>query len=314
MRYIGFMNGVHFRNLDLNLVVALDALLVTRSVTQAAARVGITQSAMSHALQRLRRVTGDELLVRASNGMVATARAEALGPPVRQALEEIERALSPNLPFDPETAQRTFTVATTDYTQLVLLPKLTAQLSREAPGIDLRIRAHPAQLAAPQLAAGTYDLAIVPVPKGTLAAGLYTKKLFDERFVCVVRNGHPLCGKKLTLTRYAAATHALIAPGGSEGGFVDDALADLGLRRRVAVAVPHFLVAPHLVAASDLILTLAARVARAFAEPLGLSILEVPPELHLAGFSMSAVWHERTQNDPAQQYLRNLLSGIAKGS
>jgi DNA-binding transcriptional LysR family regulator len=309
MRRMAIMHDVHLGALDLNLLVALDALVRERNVTRAAERVGITQSAMSHALARLRTLTSDPLLVRSSAGMVLTARAEALGPPIRRALEDVSRALAPPLPFDPKTARGRVVIGTSDYGELVLLPRLVARLQREAPGIDLRVRAY--EDGAAQLASGAIDVGVAPVRPRDEAPGIFAKRLFDETFVCVVRKGHPLAQKKMTATRFADARHALIAPRETEGGFVDDALAKLGLSRRVAVAVPHFLIAPHLVAASDLVLTLASRVAHVLAKPVGLAVLQPPRELGLEGFTMSALWHERTQNDPAQRWARNLIFEVA---
>ena len=138
MIYILLMNELHLGSVDLNLLVVLDALLVERNVTRAAARVGITQSAASHALARLRTLTDDELLVRGREGMVPTARAEALTGPVRRALDEIARALAPARPFDPKTATGKVRIGTSDYAELVLLPRLVQRLAVEAPGIDLR--------------------------------------------------------------------------------------------------------------------------------------------------------------------------------
>jgi DNA-binding transcriptional LysR family regulator len=312
MGYIPIMNGVHLGSLDLNLLLALDALLQERNVTRAAARLGITQSAASHALARLRGVTGDALLVRTKGGMVPTVRAETLGPPIRRALEDMTRALAPPARFDPRIARLRFTLGTSDYGELVLLPKLVELLAREAPHIDLRVHTIGTDVSAP-LGTAAIDLAIAPVGRVDDSPGLVRRRLFDERFVCVVRRGHPLAGKrKLTLARFAAASHALISPSEKEGGFVDDALARMGMARRVAVMVPHFLMAPHLVASSDLVLTLARRVADVLAKPLRLALLEPPKELSLAGFTMSAMWHERTQNDPAQRWLREQLVELAR--
>jgi DNA-binding transcriptional LysR family regulator len=301
---------------DLNLLVALDALLAERSVTRAATRIGVTQSAMSHSLARLRALTGDELLVRGREGMMPTVRGDGLARPVRQALEDIARALAPPVPFDPATARARVVIGTSDYGELVLLPRVVARLAREAPGFDLRIVTLSEPMAEP-LAAGSIDLAIAPFRPGDEKPGIYAKRLFDDGFVCVVRQGHPLADKKLTLARFVAAAHALIAPRGREGGTVDAALERLGMQRRVAVAVPHFLIAPHVVAASDLLLTLARRVADVLARPLGLAILAPPPELRLEGFTMSSAWHERTHGDPAQRWLRNVLveeAGAAQGA
>jgi len=130
----------------------------------------------------------------------------------------------------------------------------------------------------------------------------------EERFVCVARREHPLAKKKaLTLSRFAGASHALISPWGKEGGFVDDALARLGLERRVTVALPHAMVAPHVIASSDLLLTMPERVARVLAPPLDLVIIEPPRELLLTGFTISMLWHERTHSDPARRWLRDVI-------
>jgi DNA-binding transcriptional LysR family regulator len=282
-------------------------------VTRAAQRVGITQSAMSHALARLRDVTGDALLVRAASGMVATARAEELGPPIRRALEGVAAALRPPQAFDPETAERRIRIGTSDYGEIVLLPSVLERLAREAPGVDLRVVSQEDN-GAEMLRSGDADLLLCPVFAAEVGPGMYARKLFDERFVCVVRRGHPLASKKLTLARFVAASHALISPRGKEGSQTDDALARLGLSRRVAVTVPHFLVAPHIVARSDLVLTLAARVANMLAAPLGLAILQPPSELQLGGFTMSAVWHERTHTDPALRWAREVFAEVAKDS
>jgi DNA-binding transcriptional LysR family regulator len=307
---MAIMNTVHIGALDLNLLAALDALLEERNVTRAAERLGVTQSAMSHSLARLRALTGDALLVRAGAAMVPTPRAAELAPPIRRALDEIARALAPPAAFDPRTASRKFVLASSDYLELVLLPRLVARLEREAPGIDLRSRRIGDDVVG-DLASGAIDVAIMPMPERDQRPGVFARRLFDEKFVCVVRRGHPLAKKKMTLARYAATPHALIAPRGTELGTVDEALARLGMKRRVAVMVPHFLIAPHVVASSDLVLTLAARVADVLAKPLKLAVLAPPRELELPGFTMSAMWHERAQNDPGQKWMRALLADVA---
>jgi len=310
--YIGDMHDVHLASIDLNLLVALDALLETRNVTRAAAKIGLTQSAMSHALKRLRDLTGDELLVRGRDGMLPTSRADALAAPVRRALDEIGRALAPPVPFDPRAANLRVTIGTSDYAELVLLPEVVRRLAREAPGIELRTVTVGEDQIAP-LASRAIDLVISPVrPVVDERPGVFARRLFDERFVCVMRKGHPLAGKRLTLKRFVEAQHALISPRGSEGGIVDDALARLGLARRVTVAVPHFLIAPHIVASSDLLLTLAGRIATTLADPLKLLVVPAPSELALEGFTMSLVWHERTHEDTGIKWVRDLFVDVAK--
>jgi DNA-binding transcriptional LysR family regulator len=305
------MQPLHLASLDLNLLVALDALLEERNVTRAARRTGLSQSAMSHALARLRSLVGDPLLVRGKGGMVATARAETLALPIRRALEGIILALQPPEPFMPKTARLAVRIATSDYGELVLLPKLVRRLEREAPHVDLRLVPHTGDSVGP-LVDGAVDLIVAPIRQADEAQGVLAKKLFDERFVCTVRRGHPLSKKKLTLARFAAASHALIAPRGREGSLADESLSRMGLSRRVALTLPHFLVAPHVVAASDLVLILAARVAAQLAKPLGLVVLPPPKELGLSGFRVSAIWHERTQHDPAHRWVRELFTDVAK--
>ncbi|HEX7665846.1 MAG TPA: LysR family transcriptional regulator [Polyangiaceae bacterium] len=305
------MNDVHLAGVDLNLLTALEALLAERNVTKAAARVGVTQSAMSHSLARLRALTNDPLLVRSTNEMVPTARAEALAVPVANALREIRQALAPLPAFDPKTSTLRVSLATSDFAELVLLPKLLARLAKEAPLVE--VRAKPVEEAfAERLANGVVDIAIQPTMPPITGAALYSRKLFDERFVVVMRKKNPLADKKLTLARFVEASHALIAPRGAEGGFVDDALARLGKKRRVVVAVPHFLIAPHIVAKTDFVLTLAERMAKVLESPLDLVQKPLPPELGLQSFTMALVWHERTQNDPAQKWFRDLIADVTK--
>jgi DNA-binding transcriptional LysR family regulator len=307
MRYIHPMNEVHLGAFDLNLLVALDALLVEGSVTRAAARIGVTQSAASHALSRLRKLTGDELLVRGRDGMVPTIRAEAMRAPLRRALDELTGTLSSPRAFDPRKARVRVFIGTSDYSELVLLPGIMARLVREAPGVELRSLAV-GQDPASELATGKLDFVIMPAQAADDSQGVRARQLFSDRFVCIARRDHPLSGKKtLSMSAFAGAAHALVSPWGLEGGYVDDALARYGLQRRVSIAVPHFLVAPHIVASSDLLLTMAERVAQVVAEPLGLAVLSPPRELDLAGFTNSLLWHERTHEDPARRWIRDVI-------
>jgi DNA-binding transcriptional LysR family regulator len=296
--------------IDLNLLVALDALLTETHVTRAARRVGLTQPAMSHALARLRQLLDDPLLVRTTRGMAKTPRAAALGPDVRRILGDIETALRPSGPFDPSAVKRTFTIATADYASFVLLPSLIARLEATAPGIDLRVVPIPSAL--PDLASALEDAVdLALTPPNTASPALYQKPLLEDRFVCVVRRGHPRIKTKLTLRRFVAEKHLFIALRGTPGGAVDTALATIGQARRVGVMVPHFTVAPFLVATSDLVLTLAERMARRFAELLPLRLFPTP--LEVPGFSIAQVWHARRHKDPAHVWLRAEVSKVAGG-
>ena len=302
------MDSSELATIDLNGLVVLDALLATRNVTAAAQRLRLSQSATSHALARLRASFGDPLLVRGAGGLVPTARAEALAVPLRDALAGLRVAVKGPRPFDPATARRRFTIATPDYTELVMLPALTRAVGQAASGVDLLLRTYDHTIA-DQLARGDFDVAIGVARPENDRPGVRTRALFDERFVCVVRKGHPVLGKRWTLDRFVALDHALIAPSGRPGGAVDDALAERGLSRRVALLIPHFLSAPFVVAQTDLVLTLPERVAQTFAATLPLEIL--PPPLPVPGFAMILLWHDRTHHDPAHAWLREQIVAVA---
>jgi DNA-binding transcriptional LysR family regulator len=160
-----------------------------------------------------------------------------------------------------------------------------------------------------ELAAGKVDLVVAPPRRAARPAGSYEKVLFDETFTCVMREGHPLAGTRMTLPRYASASHVMVAPRGTPGSIVDDALERAGRSRRVAVAVPHFLVVPYIVASTDLISTLPTRVAAMFAGPVGLA--HAAPPIEIAPFQMAMAWHERMQADPPHRWLREQLLAVA---
>jgi DNA-binding transcriptional LysR family regulator len=266
---------------------------------------------MSHALARLRELFGDPLLVRTGGGMFPTPRAEEIAPALARALEDLGRIVAAPERFDPTTSRRTFTIVADDYTELVLLPKLLARIWAEAPGIDVRVRPHGRWH--DDIVEGRADFASVPAQAvRTSSSGVVVQKLLHEDYVCVVRADHPRVKKKITLADYVALPHALIAPRGESGSVVDDALARLRKTRRVAIEIPHFLVAPHVVRTTDVVLMLAERVANVMAEPLGLRVLAPPAELALTGFDMFVAWHERQRSDAAHAWMRRLLSDVAR--
>ncbi|MEZ4297796.1 MAG: LysR family transcriptional regulator [Polyangiaceae bacterium] len=292
--------------MNLNLLAALDALLAEGSVTRAAQRMGVTQSAMSHSLRQLRELLGDPLLVRGPLGMTPTPRGEALREPVRRGLLELSRALAGRA-FEPEKATRTFTISAGDFFTVLLLPPLLSILQREAPGIDVSVRPAAGARDADLMEAGEIDAAVaVVLPE---RATLRRTRLFTEGFACVVREGHPEVGEALSLEAYVRLPHALISPGGSGPSFVDEALARLGKSRRIALRVPYFLAAPPIIARSDLLLTAPRRMVEPFAGSLPLRLLE--PPLETPSFSVHLAWHERDDADPAHQWLRRAIGRAA---
>lgn len=307
--FIHIMHDAHLASLDLNLLVALSALVAEENVTRAGAKIGLSQSAMSHALGRLRATFDDAILVRSRGKMVATARARALALDIDDALSTLSRAIGGGKGFDPARAKRTFTIAMSDYAELVVLPPLLARLRREAPGIDLWVVVVTDPITE-RLARGDVDLAIAPTRAIDRAPGIFAEPLFDERFVCVFRKGHPLGKARLTVKRFAEASHVLVAPGGQRGSFVDSALESLGLARNVVCGVPHFLVVPHLLAHTDLVVTLAERVVRTFPATAKLEV-RTPP-LDVPGFVMSQLWHARHERDEGHAWLRGLIADVTR--
>jgi DNA-binding transcriptional LysR family regulator len=306
------MHDAHVGGLDLNLLIALRALIVERHVTRAAARVRLTQPAMSHALARLRSVLGDPLLVRTRSGMMLTPRAEELAEPLERVLADVSKLIAPVERFDPAKSKRAFRIGTSDYVELVLMPAVLDRVWREAPNVTIHLRML-ADLGSNELEGDKVDLVIAPRDTpGLRQGGVRAQRILTERFVCVVREDHPSVGKRLTLDQFVALPHALITPRGHTGGLVDTALAKIGRRRRVALEVPHFLVAPFLVERTDMILTLAERIARALGPSVRLRMLTPPAELELPGFELSAVWHERNNEDPALTWFRGIVAAVAK--
>jgi DNA-binding transcriptional LysR family regulator len=291
---------------DLNLLRILEALLDEESVTGAARRLGVTQSAVSHALARLREQLGDALLVRTSTGMAPTPRARELREPIRRGLGALREALETR--FDPATATRTFNVAMTDQLGATILPAIWQRLAADAPKIDLRITPVVRNVER-TLETAAADLVISGAFATPEAPGLYRQRLFGEDLTCVVRAGHPTAKAELTLEQFCALSHVLVAPRGGRG-VVDDALAQHGAARRVAVVVPHFLVAPFVVAHSDLVLTVAASVAKKLSPMLGLKTLTPPIELPRATYWQ--IWHERTHEDAAHKWLRAAIAEVCE--
>lgn len=299
---MSIMQALHLSSVDLNLAVVLHAVLAEQSVSRAAKRLGLSQSATSHALARLRDAVGDRLVLRTRDGLVPTPRARAMAEPLAAAMSLLEAAFVAKREFDPKSAKHRFSVMGTDYAEIVLLPALVEDLGAHAPNVELRMQPMTRD-ALTMLRRRDVEMVIGVFPEKDLSGDLRSTVLLEDRLVCVVRKGHPLLRKKLTLARYAAAKHVLVSPRGTPGGIVDDALASRGVSRTVAVTVPHFLAAPHLVAKTDLVLTVAERAARVFVRSLPLEILS--PPLDLPRTKLSLVWHRDHDADPAHTFLRD---------
>jgi DNA-binding transcriptional LysR family regulator len=291
---------------DLSLLTTLDALLQEANVTLAAKRLGLSTPAASHALARIRERLGDPVLVRAGRKLVLTPRAEELRPQVRSLVEDAARVMSSAAPFSPRGLTRTFTVFTTDHVLLVLGPAMDRILRKEAPDVCLRFLPSVMEDWIP-LRDGVADLSVCIL--GHFPPEFKTRQLFTDRFVCVVRRGHPAAGRRLTLDQYLALDHVVVSPLGRPS-HVDAVLAERGLERRIRRIVPFFNAGLIMAAATDYVLTVSDRAALALAPALGLRIIE--PPLPLSSYSLNLLWHPRLENEPANRWLRDVFVRAAR--
>lgn len=289
---------------DLNLLVTLDVLLAEGSVASAARRLRLSPSAMSRALARLRETTGDPLLVRAGRGLVPTPRAIELRERTRLLVHEAEAVLSPVEALDLERLHRTFTLRTSEGFVERFGPELIARVGAEAPGVRLCFVHKPDKDSTP-LREGQVDLETGVVGKAE-APELRVQALFRDRFIGVVRVGHPLSQGEVTLATYAAGRHVFVSRRRLDKGPVDEVLAAVGLTRAIVTIVGGFSTALALARASDLIATVPARHTAGLRE--GMHAFELP--FALPAFTVSMLWHPRLDADPAHRWLRGLLREV----
>ena len=294
---------MNLRRVDLNLLVIFDALMTERNVTRAARRISLSQPAFSNALARLRHFLKDELFIRGPEGMLPTPRALELAPPIRAALMTLESSLDQSA-FEPATATRVFTLQTSDYLVSTVMPALMRHLAERAPGVDIRI-VPPDHRTTQLLDAGEIDFALGGY--GELPERFGVAIVDDNDFVCLMHAKHPLATGRLDLRRYAAAKHLLITPRGDPNGFVDDALAEAGLSRRIALTVNHFSVVPAIIAETDLIVTMPLRMAEGYAKLYGLTLRPSPVATSAIYSHIRLVWNKRLAAHPAFDWFRALM-------
>lgn len=294
------------RRVDLNLLVALDALLMERNVTRAAKRLHLSQPALSARLRRLRALFHDPLLVPAQRGMIPTQRALELREPLREALENVHAVVAERAPFVPAQADLVINIAGSDYVQCALLRPLMAALKRKAPHMRCAWRQLNAPALHDQMERAEIDLAIMTI--NTAPPQLRSRALFSERYVFIARRGHPRVRRSVDLDTFASLEHVVVSPrGGGFSGPTDGALQAHHRSRHVALSVASFLIVPEIVAQSDLVAVVPERLVRGRGD--GLLVRE--PPVSVPGFTMGLVWHERTTAHPAHRWFRDTLAGIA---
>ena len=302
------MNKTTIRALDPTALCVFAALMEEAGVGRAADRLGMTQSAVSHALRRLRALWDDPLFVRTPSGMAPTAKALRLAPDVADAVRGLERLVASGAPFDPARDRRQFAIGLSDYAAARYLPALLARNALSAHGISLRVRHTSRLLGFDMLRRGEIELAIGNFPDAP--ADLRQTPLADQDFVCAADAAHPAFAEdRLSLDHYLDAEHLHVSLAGEPHGLVDAALAAAGHQRRVAVTVPHFLLSGPLLNGARLIATEPRAVLEPMAGPYGLALREPPFAAGTFGFCV--LWHRRGDNDPGLEWLRGALTAGA---
>ena len=296
------------RRTDLALLVALDALLEERNVTRAAALLSVSQPTASGLLVRLRKLFDDPLFVRTPHGLLPTPRALALAPALKRWLADAG-ALVFGQPFEPSSASWTISVAANDYIQAALLVPLLERVRRRAPHVRVAVRPAQTDRVAALLADGELDLNLTSTTE-IKALDLPSRLLYEERYVCAIRQGHPLNAEpEVTLDQFCSHPHVLVSP--TEGRFAgptDEALARLGRTRPVVLSVPGFLVLPSILQTDDLIAVVPERLLKGRSSGLR----TFAPPLSIPGFGVIALWHARLHQDPAHRWLREQIAATAR--
>lgn len=294
---------MELHELDLNLLVAFNQLLVERRVSKAAETLGISQPAVSNSLAKLRKLFGDELFLRTPRGMEPTPFADQLAESVSYALAMIHSGINQRTSFEPASVQRSFTVGMTDIGEIYFLPALTERLSREAPGVMLSTMRNTAANLRDELESGKVDLAIGLLPQ--LKAGFFQRRLFTQSYVCLMRRGHALDKRRISLAEYGAAEHLVVISAGTGHGKVDELLQRSGVERKVRLTVPHYVSVGHILQSSDLIATVPERLADRLLEPFALA--KVPHPAKLPEVAINVFWHAKYHRSPANRWLRGIV-------
>ncbi len=291
---------------DLNLLYVFEALWRERSVTNAAESLGVTQAAVSSSLKRLRAEFDDPLFTLVGRRMEPTPMAGELSHQLLDALALLRKPRSAQTKFDPGTSRRMFTIRTRDIGEVVCLPALLNAMTDVAPSVRMRTVFKPIEDTLAGLASGQIDLALGFLP--SLETGIHRKLLIHQHYVCVMRADHPIAHRKLTMNLFAAHRHLLTEYSGSGHQVLERALNEAGLKQQIAMRLPQYLSAPHLIAESDLLWIVPAILASRLATYFPLVIKPVP--LVLPSFEIGLYWHDRFHRDPGNKWLRDFIGDM----
>ena len=300
--------NVNLAVVDLNLLVAFDALMTERHVTRAGQKIGLSQPAMSATLNRLRQLTQDKLFERRGDGMHPTPRALALAGPLRQALLQIQVALNPQ-PFDPARAVHTFRIALNDLGVALFLPPLSERLAAWSNNIDFVFLPAEDRRALELVESGEADVAIGP-SWNRYDDQVESAVLYQAPFACAMRQDHPLAQSALSLEVFASIPQIMISQPGDPSRHIDRVLGEHGLRRRIAFTVPHYLTVPILLSKTDLLSVIPGKLVQRFGVAEGICAVETPFTELSVPVTMS--WSRAARDEPANIWLRSLLVEIVR--
>lgn len=307
---------MNLRDVDLNLLIAFDALLRERHVTRAAERLNMSQSSMSVALAKLRDLFQDDLLTRAPGGMVSTERAESLWPRVRTAMAAIGEVFEPSAQFDPATSTATYRLIVIDYIDMILMPLVMQKIRALAPGVTVQVLQPNPRRFGGMLAAGELDLALTYFPDPP--DFLKTRHLFDDRFVAICAKDHPVLALSrdghLDAQTFCALPHITIEPELAQvyNVLIDESLQPQGLRRDVRLIKSNFLSLASQIESTDLVASIPARLASHMKRLASIEVFEIP--LDLSAFEVRMLWHPRTNGVASHEWLRSLILASARCS
>lgn len=294
-------------SLDLNLLVAFDAIEQERNITVAANRIGISQPAMSNALARLRRTFNDPLFVRTGRGMEPTPFAKKLSRPIRRSCSLINDALRTAGNFEAATSRRKFVFYMSDIGEKVNLPIIMPHLQKMAPNITIKVSRIPQRDAQDAMMAGDVDIALGLFP--SLAGGFYEQKLYRDTFVCIVRADHPKIGDTLTRKQFVEMSHGVVSFAGTgHDAAVEKTLARQRIKRHIGLVVQHFATLPMTISRTDLIATIPLKAAQSFSNLTQIKMLK--PPINIPGFEIKQHWHERYHYDPANRWMRQQIAAL----
>lgn len=297
---------MNLRSIDLNLLVAFDALVSERSATRAANALGVTQPAVSHALKRLRHLFKDDLLVRGPHGMQPTGRALSLHPHVQSVLADIRSIISTGAEFDPATTQRTFRLSMSDAMSVEALPLIVRRIRRDAPNLDVVISASGPQESCRRIADDDIDLAIGVFPH--VPKDLLSRELYRDTLICIAdKRNQRLNGGVMSLQAYLDSPHVTVARDRDTGIQIDEILDSMGIPRRIVVAVPHYLSVPSLIRGTDLVAHTRTRLLSVFRRSSDLVVFPVPLPMTVPELEFVQIWHKRYEGDPGHRWLRDLV-------